>query len=64
MIDLEFIVRERQEEYIKEAARYRLISQAKPRTASLTVFYAPALTWLGALLSRWGNLLQEQFGNA
>jgi hypothetical protein len=64
MIDLEFIVRERQEEYLKEAARYRLISKAKPGTAKLTVFYAPALTWLGALLSRWGNLLQEQFGNA
>jgi hypothetical protein len=64
MNDLEFLVRERQEEYLKEAARYRLISQARQRTASLTVFYAPALTWLGALLSKWGNLLQEQFGEA
>jgi hypothetical protein len=52
MFHQEFMVRERHKEYQKEITRYHLISLARRRTASSKNFNAPALSWLGTLLSR------------
>jgi hypothetical protein len=63
MFQIEFLIRSRQEELLKEAARYQLINQAQQRSARQKYSLRPVLTWLGGFLCKWGNLLQERFGD-
>jgi hypothetical protein len=64
MLHLEYMVRYRQEELRREAARYQLINLVKNSSSRSKNFYNPVLTWLGGRLCKWGNLLQERFGEA
>ncbi|MFC2053568.1 hypothetical protein ACFLV7_04610 [Chloroflexota bacterium] len=59
----ELLAKVHQEELLREAAQYRLIAQAQRRSPRRKYSYSPALAWLGSLLCRWGNLLQERFSD-
>ena len=64
----ELLVKIRHEELLREAAaRYRLISLEKQGLVVVVrrkYSYSLALVWLGSRLCKWGNLLQERFGNS
>jgi hypothetical protein len=64
MLHLEYLVRYRQEELRREAARYQLINLVQKRSSRRKNFYSIVLTWLGGRLCRWGIILQERFGEA
>ena len=64
MFSNEYLVKIRHEELLKEAARYRLISQAKQGSIRCKYSYSPTLVWLGSRLCKWGNFLQERFDNS
>jgi hypothetical protein len=64
MLNLELLMMIRHEELLREAARDRLISQAKRGSVRRKYPYSLALVWLGSRLCKWGNLLQERFGNS
>jgi hypothetical protein len=53
----------RQEEILREAERYRLISQFKRRPSGRNISLAATLAWWGSKLINWGHFLQERFGD-
>lgn len=63
MLIHELLAKVHQEELLREAAHYRLISQVQLRSARRTYSYGLALAWLGSRLYKWGNLLQERFSD-
>ena len=64
MVIDELLMKVRHEELLREAAHYRLISQAKRGSVKRKYSYGKALVWLGSRLCKWGSLLQERFGDA
>jgi hypothetical protein len=65
MVIDELLMKVRQEEFLREAARYRLISQAEKRGSVRRKYsYGKALVGLGSSLCKWGNLLQDRFGDS
>jgi hypothetical protein len=58
------IVKLRQKELLQEAEHYRLISQIKRGSSRQRNTLARALAWWGSILSRWGRILQERFGDS
>lgn len=63
MVRHELLMKIKQEEFLREAARDRLISEARRGSVRRKYSYVKALVWLGSYLCKWGNLLQERFGN-
>lgn len=65
MVIDELFMKIRQEEFLREVARYRLISQAKKRGLVIrNNSHNKALAGLGSRLCKWGSLLQNRFGNS
>jgi hypothetical protein len=64
MYDLEYLMRFRQEEMLKERQHRRLIALAKKNAPRRRHAYRKALSWLGERLCKWGGALQERFGEA
>ena len=54
----------RQKELLKEAEHYRIISQVKRGSSRQRKTLARGLAWWGSILSRWGRILQERFGDS
>ncbi|MGB2964537.1 MAG: hypothetical protein WBB69_11185 [Anaerolineales bacterium] len=63
MLYLEYQMRARHKELLREAADYRLVSQAKQQLTRRRQLLDLALVWLGRSLRRWGDLLLERFGD-
>lgn len=64
MYHLEYLMRDRQKEILREVARYRLLAQAQQGPPRRKHLYALVLNYLGTRLSKWGSILQERFGDA
>lgn len=63
MIINEHLVRIRHEEMLAEAERIRMVSLANRSSRKKKSVYGILLNWVGSLLCRWGDLLQERFGD-
>jgi hypothetical protein len=59
----EDMMRDRHEELLREAARYRLSSTARRQSARRYYSFGLAITSLGNHLCKWGKLLQERFSD-
>jgi hypothetical protein len=64
MLNNQYLVQYRQEEFRREAAHYRLINLAKKHQSRRNHFSSLVFTWLGGRLCRWGILLQERFSES
>lgn len=53
-----------QKELLEEAERYRIISITKQQSTPRGNYLAAGLSWWGGRLIRWGNVLQERFGDS
>jgi hypothetical protein len=56
--------RERQEELLGQAERYRLVRQVLAERGTRDRAWVRALAWLGQRLVSWGQRLQERYGAA
>jgi len=55
------LVRTRHEELLAEAERARMVSLAFRSSRKKNSVYGVLLNWVGSLLCKWGDLLQERF---
>jgi len=62
MIINEYLVRTRHEELLAEAERARMVSLAFRSSRKKKSVYGVLLNWMGSVLCKWGDLLQERFG--
>jgi hypothetical protein len=56
------LVRQYQNERLKEVAHYQLVQEAKAANQSKPI-YAPTLAMVGGWLVAWGSQLQAHYGN-
>ena len=66
MFDWNLVIaqRERQQELLREAERYRLVRQALAERGTRDRAWVRVLAWLGRRLVAWGQRLQERYGAA
>jgi hypothetical protein len=58
----DYIVKEHQNELLKEAEYYRMISLAKHHQVNTSQYFTKSLAWLGKRMCSWGSLLESRFG--
>lgn len=57
----EFVMAERQQEYLRQAQQERLAKQARRHLYPNLALHCRGLFWLGQRLSAWGTVLQRRY---